>query len=60
MAGEQLVVTLSGGLANPPNRPLPEARAPGGNITTLWPDMIPNPLGGGTRPSLRSPPGQVG
>ena len=45
VAGQQLVVTLSGGLANPPH---PEARAPGGNIATLWPDMIPNPQGGRT------------
>ena len=60
MAGQQLVVTLSDGLANPPHRPLPEARAPGGNIATLWPEAIPNPLGSGPRPSLRSPPDQVG
>ena len=60
MAGHQLVISLGGGLAYPPHRPLPGTGATRRDVATLRSDVVPNPLGGGTRSSLRSPSGQVG
>ena len=59
MASQQLIEALSRGLADLAQHLWPEARVPWGVIASALPDVFPDPLRCGGRPSLGRPSGQV-